>query len=95
MPRGKITERKQSAAYQAIIRNLYEYWLSEPDELKVEVAMRFTHKDGRTQEKLITWKNPDQYAGKPPRLQQISAAELMKKEFPPDVFPYKYFNKNQ
>lgn len=91
MTRSKITERKQSPEYQAIIQALYNYWLSEPDELEVTVAMKFIHSGGMHQEKCIHWINRELLPDKPQKIELVSATELLQKEFSPDGFPQKYF----
>lgn len=50
---------EHSNEYQRILEILSDYWLEEPEEEQVEVFMRFKHKDGREQEKIVTWKNPN------------------------------------
>ena len=50
---------KNSIEYQRILEILHDYWLSEPDEKLVTVSMYFEHADGQTQEKQITWRNPE------------------------------------
>ncbi len=44
--------------YERILEILYEYWLSEPDELVVRVRMDFLKADGQCQKKEIWWNNP-------------------------------------
>jgi len=45
--------------YQRILEILSDYWLTEPDELKVRVTMDFVKANGETQSKCITWVNPN------------------------------------
>lgn len=50
---------KNSYHYQRILQLLDAYWLSEPDELYVEVEMTFLKANGEWQKKVITWFNPN------------------------------------
>ena len=56
--RGRKQYWKDTYEYQRILEILDDYWLSEPDEEKVVVEMRFRKGDGQTQEKYIEWWNP-------------------------------------
>ena len=57
---SRINSRwKDTPEYQRILEILSDYWLSEPDELKVCVTMEFMKKNGETQAKCITWVNPN------------------------------------
>ena len=51
--------RKNSPEYQRILEILSDYWLTEPDELKVRVTMDFVKANGEAQSKCITWVNPN------------------------------------
>lgn len=44
--------------YLRILQILFDYWLSEENELYVEVEMTFVHSGGEWQKKRITWFNP-------------------------------------
>ncbi len=46
-------------AYQRILEILDDYWLTEPDEFRVRVQLDFIKANGETQQKCITWQNPD------------------------------------
>ena len=37
---------------------LDDYWLTVPDEKRVEIKLTFLKADGQTQEKTIIWNNP-------------------------------------
>lgn len=50
---------KDAHEYQRILEILNDYWLTEKDELRVCVTLEFEHADGSTQEKRITWVNPN------------------------------------
>lgn len=50
---------RNSIQYQRIIEILEDYWLNEPNELKVRVTMDFIKATGEEQHKCITWINPD------------------------------------
>lgn len=50
---------KNSKEFRKILDILDDYWLSEPDELRVRVTMDFIHSNGETQTKRIVWQNPD------------------------------------
>lgn len=56
MTKGKW---KDSPEYQRILEILADYWLTEPDELKVRVTMDFVKANGETQSKRIMWVNPN------------------------------------
>ena len=58
MVRSK-TPWKDCYEYRRILEILYDYWISESDEEKVQVYMLFKHKSGERQQKIIQWKNPD------------------------------------
>jgi len=53
------TTWKKSPQYQRIIEILKDYWLEEPDELKVRVQMDFIKANGEKQSKCICWENPN------------------------------------
>lgn len=57
MPRRKGW--KDCYEYKRVLEILREYWANERDEDFVAVYMRFVHKDGKTQEKTIVWRNPN------------------------------------
>lgn len=45
--------------YQRILEVLDDYWLTEPDELAVEVRLEFLKANGERQTKVIRWINPN------------------------------------
>ena len=52
-------EKLRSWQYQRILEILEDYWLDEPEETYVEVAMYFEKRRGKeTQTKLIRWGYP-------------------------------------
>lgn len=75
---------KESYPYKRIQEILDDYWLSEPDELKVRVRMDFIKADGQTQSKCITWVNPNYKSTRP--LQVISLGEIEPYEPQSDPF---------
>lgn len=50
---------KESYEYKRIQEILEDYWLSEPEELKVRVRLDFIKANGETQSKCIVWRNPN------------------------------------
>ena len=66
---------KGTYEYKRILEILDDYWLTEPNEESVEVTMLFIHSDGREQEKVIRWRNPNIPCGFRP-LETFSAHEL-------------------
>lgn len=50
---------RNSIQYQRILEILEDYWLNEPNELKVSVTMDFLKTTGEEQHKRIVWINPD------------------------------------
>ena len=49
---------KDTYEYQRVVQVLHDYWLTEPEEARVEVEMRFWKNNGETQEKRIVWVRP-------------------------------------
>ncbi len=71
-----MASRKNTAQYKRIIEILEDYWINEPDELKVRVSMDFVKANGETQCKCLTWVNPDyQYVG-PNRPVAVQASDI-------------------
>lgn len=54
---------KDSWQYKRLMQILDDYWLTVPDEKRVEIRITFLKADGQTQEKTIIWNNP-KYAQK-------------------------------
>lgn len=79
-----MADWKKSYPYIRIQEILDDYWLSEPDELKVRVRMDFIKADGQTQSKCITWVNPNYESTRP--LQVISLSEIEPYEPQSDPF---------
>lgn len=79
-----MADWKESYPYIRIQEILDDYWLSEPDELKVRVRMDFIKADGQTQSKCITWFNPNYKSTRP--LQVISLSEIEPYEPQSDSF---------
>lgn len=52
-----MSDRK--TVYNRILEILDDYWMSEPDELAVQISMDFLKANGETQSKHLTWANPD------------------------------------
>ena len=50
---------KNAYVYERILEILDGYWLTQPDELVVDVQLRFTKSNGETQSKHLRWINPD------------------------------------
>lgn len=50
---------KKTYEYKRIQEILEDYWLSEPEELKVRVRLDFIKSNGETQSKCIVWRNPN------------------------------------
>lgn len=50
---------KNEYEYQRILEVLDDYWLTEPDELAVEVRLEFLKANGERQTKVIRWMNPN------------------------------------
>lgn len=79
---------KKSYPYKRIQEILDDYWLSEPDELKVRVRMDFIKADGQTQSKCITWVNPN-YKSTAPLLDSRYMVDMSvdyESEIEPDPF---------
>lgn len=45
--------------YKRLMEVIEEYWLTQPEEARVEVDLHFLHQNGETQEKHIIWINPN------------------------------------
>ena len=74
---------KNEYEYQRILEILDDYWLTEKDEDKVEVVLRFRHKDGSKQEKVIRWENPN--IERPNKgLRIVSLAEILATNYDDD-----------
>jgi len=54
---------KDSYVYKRLLEILDAYWLEEPDEAAVNIILHFRHKDGRTQDKSLYWRNPNMQPG--------------------------------
>lgn len=54
------TNWRKSFEYHRILEILEDYWLSQPNEEKVEVTLYFKHKNGEEQRKTIKWTNPNE-----------------------------------
>ena len=50
---------KDEYIYKRLLEILDAYWLEEPDEAAVNIMLHFRHKDGQTQDKYLTWRNPN------------------------------------
>lgn len=50
---------KDQYDYQRVLEILEDYWVTEPTEEKVIVDMKFKRANGDTQQKTITWVNPE------------------------------------
>ena len=74
---GRLMELPRNHEYVRILEILRDYWLTEKEELEVEVIMKFKHANGETQEKCVTWHNPNYPVSRKPDL--ISARELLTK----------------
>ena len=70
---------KVTYEYRRILEILDDYWLTEPNEESVGVTMLFIHSDGREQEKVVRWRNPN-IPSKFQPLETFSAYELARKE---------------
>ena len=69
---------KDEYEYKRLLEILDAYWLEEPDEAAVNIMLHFRHKDGQTQDKYLTWRNPNM-RGKPNGssiLSPVTAREL-------------------
>lgn len=50
---------EDSSAYKRLLEILDDYWLTVEDEQLVEIEMHFEKADGQTQDKKLTWVNPN------------------------------------
>lgn len=50
---------KDCDKYKRVLEILSDYWGTEPDEAFVTIDMRFLHKNGERQRKVINWINPN------------------------------------
>ena len=64
---GKRKYFKDSEAYKRILWLLDYMWLSEPDEYKVDVTLRFRHADGQHDMETVQWVNPKFVKPEPPK----------------------------
>ena len=73
------------------------YWLEEPDELLVHVKMYFQKANGETQEKTISWINPNYECADTTEenlgLSEITLGELLEMGFSEKELPYVDVNK--
>ena len=53
-----MMKNKESNEFKLILKILDDYWLSEPNELRVRVTMDFIHSNGEFTTKRIVWQNP-------------------------------------
>ena len=73
---------KDTYTYQRILEILDDYWLSEPDELKVRVSMDFIKADGQTQRKTLVWLNPNyDFVGKIPFFSGVVRVSDMNEQY--------------
>lgn len=64
--------------YLRIMEILNDYWLTEPDELKVRVRMDFVKANGEIQSKCLLWTNPNyKYVGSEPAFQIVNVGEYV------------------
>lgn len=54
---------KDEYVYKRLLEILDAYWLTEPNEAAVNIMLHFRHRDGQTQEKVLTWRNPNMQDG--------------------------------
>ena len=54
---------KDEYVYKRLLEILDAYWLEEADEAAVNIMLHFRHKDGQTQDKYLTWRNPNMQGG--------------------------------
>lgn len=72
------TNWEESTTYKRILEILEDYWLAQPEELRVRVRMDFVHANGETQQKELVWRNPNyEYIGEP-RNCFVSLADINK-----------------
>ena len=72
------TNWEESTTYKRILEILEDYWLDQPEELRVRVRMDFVHANGETQQKELVWRNPNyEYIGEP-RKCFVSLADINK-----------------
>ena len=57
--RGPRNYWKDDYTYKRILGILNDYWIDEPEEAVVKIDMYFEHANGETQEKSLTWRNPE------------------------------------
>lgn len=81
---GKVW--KNEYEYQRVLQILDDYWVTEPDELKVRITMDFIKSNGHAQSKVITWVNPNYTHKSVSPLTSMTAQEIAELEIDEDDF---------